>query len=104
MTLDPEYERKVLRDVQKQLENPEETARQQAKLRKLIHGIGSAGIFIAFLMAFGGYGHPILMVFIGAFSGSLVGWGLFVGFAARQWPVTQTHIDADSIRTRLNEL
>ena len=102
--IDPAFERKILRDVIEQTSNPEETERKQRNLRRMVYGVGYAGLLVAFFLGLNGVGSPFSAVLIAAFSGIAIGFVLFLQFAQRQWPVTRQYIDLDRIRKRLEEL
>lgn len=101
---DPRYERKVLRDVVRQMRDAEETGRKQTQLRRIILGAGYAGLLAAFFFSLNDLVHPFTSAFLAAFAGCALGFAVFLQFAHKQWPVTRRHIDMESIRRRLDEL
>lgn len=101
---DPKFERKVLLDVVEQLEDPEQTIRKQIRLKRIIYGAGWIGLIVAFMLAINDIGHIIVTTFIAGMAGSAAGFGLFLDFAQKQWPVTMKHIDINSVKMRLDEL
>ena len=101
---DPRYEKRILLDVVDQMRDPESTLRKESKLRRVILGVGSAGLLIAFFLAFNDLAHPFVSAFLAGAAGCLAGLGLFLEFAQKQWPITRKHIDMESVRARLKEL
>ena len=101
---DPVFERKVLLDVVEQMKNPEETLLRQLRLKRVILGLGTTGLVVAFFLAINGLGHIIAVTFIAAFAGCVAGFGLFLESVQKQWPVTARHIDMESVQKRLDEL
>jgi hypothetical protein len=101
---DPIFEKKVLLDVVKQMQDVEATERQQATMKKAALGLGSAGLTVAFIIAFHPLGHPVAVAAVAGMAGAVAGFGLFLDFSHRQWPITRRYIDMDSVRARLAEL
>jgi len=101
---DPHYEKRILRDVVEQMRDPEQTGRRQETLRRVIVGAGSAGLIAAFVLALNQVTHPFVSALLAAAAGAAAGFGLFLDFAHKQWPVTRRHIDMESVRRRLEEL
>lgn len=101
---DPEFEKKILRDVVEQMRDTDATERKQSTLRRVIFGLGYAGLLIAFFVAINSLVPAFTSAFIAAVSGSAIGFALFLRFASKQWPITRQHIDMDSVRRRLDEL
>lgn len=101
---DPAFERKVLQDVIEQLKEPDQTMRKQIRLKRVIYGVGSIGLMIAFILAINDLTHAIIITFIAGMAGSAVGFATFLDFAQKQWPVTLKHIDLDSVKARLDQL
>lgn len=101
---DPAFEKKILLDVVEQMKDVEETARKQAWLRRAMFGLGTTGVIIAFFAAINELLHPVAVAFLAGMAGSAIGFGLFLDFAQKQWPVTRKHIDMNSVRKRLDEL
>lgn len=99
-----EDERRLLRDVVEQLRDPEETLRKQARIRRLIFGLGDCGLLFAFIFAINDVLHPFAIAFLAAVSGFAIGWGLFLNFARKQWLITRKHINLESIKVRLKEI
>ena len=97
----PEFEKKVLRDVIEQYTDVEETSRKQTRLRKVIFGVASAGFIVAFFLAINEITHPVVVAFIAGMAGSSLGFGLFLDYAQKQWPVMKDHIDMNSVKKRL---
>jgi len=102
--LDPRYERKVLLEVVKQMKDPEETARKQNSMRRVILTLGSIGLLAAFMMALNEATHPFVSAFMAAAAGCAIGLATFLQFVQKQWPITRKYIDMDGVRQRLNEL
>ena len=101
---DPAFEKKVLLEVVEQMKDIDATARKQATLRRAVLSLGSAGLVVAFFLAINNLVHPVIVAFVAGFSGCAVGFGLYLEFAPKQWPVTRKYIDMNSIRKRLDEL
>lgn len=101
---DPAYEKKVLLDVVRQMKDVERTARQQATMKRVILGLGAAGLTAAFVLALGELVHPFAVPFVAGMGGMAAGFGLYLAFAHKQWPITRRHIDMESVRRRLQEL
>ena len=101
---DPAFEKKVLLDVVEQMKDPDATARRQATLRGVVMSLGSAGLVVAFFLAINGLANSIFVGFAAGLAGCAVGFGLYIGFAQKQWPVTRRYIDMNSVRKRLDEL
>ena len=102
--MNPAFEKKILLDVVDQMRDPEATERKQATLRRTIFFVGGAGLLAAFFLAINELAHPVVIAFLAAMGGSAIGFGLFLDFAQKQWPVTRKHIDMTSVRKRLDEL
>lgn len=101
---DPAFEKKVLLEVVEQMKDTDATARKQAKLRRAMLSLGSAGLVAAFFLALNNLAHPVVVAFVAGFAGCGIGFGLYLEFAQRQWPVTRKYIDINSVRKRLDEL
>lgn len=101
---DPAYERRILLDVVEQMRDPEETGRKQAMLRRTVLGLGSTGLVVVFFLAMNRLVHPFTVGFLAAAAGTATGFGLFLDFVQKQWPVTRRHIDMNSVRRRIEEL
>ena len=101
---DPLYEKRMLLDVVDQMRDPELTLRKESRLRRVILGVGSVGLVVAFFLAFNDLTHPFVATFLAGAAGCLAGLGLFLEFAQKQWPITRKHIDMDSVRARLKAL
>lgn len=101
---DAAYERKVLRDVVQQMKDVERTAREQTRMKRVILGLASAGLLAAFVAAINQLVHPVAVAFLAGMAGIAAGFGLYLEFAHKQWPVTRRHIDMASVRRRLDEL
>lgn len=97
----PAFEKKVLRDVIEQYTDVEETNRKQTRLRKVIFGIASSGLIVAFYLAINEITHPVAVAFIAGMAGSALGFGLFLDYAQNQWPVMRDHVDLNSVKKRL---
>ena len=102
--MNPAFEKKILLDVVDQMKDPEATNRKQAILRRATFGVGAAGLLVAFFLAINELAAPMVIAFLAAMGGSATGFGLFLDFAQKQWPVTRKHIDMNSVRRRLDEL
>jgi hypothetical protein len=102
--IEPEYEKKILLDVVTQMEDVNQTSRKQATLSKLILGLGTAGLTVAFILAINEATHPLGITVLGFMSGFAVGFGLLLEFMQKQWPITRQHINMESVRKRLGEL
>ena len=100
----PEFEKKILRDVLEQLKDPAETSRKRALARQVIFGVGSFGLVVSFFLAINAISHPLLAAFLAAGSGCVIGFGLYLDFAHKQWPITREHINLESVKKRLKEL
>ena len=101
---DPQLEKKILLTVVEQMSDLESTARKQDTLRKGLLGGGSTVLLVAFILAIGGVVHAFTSAFLAAMAGCAIGFGAFLEFAHKQWPVTRKHLDMESVRRRLNEL
>jgi len=101
---DPVYEKKVLLDIVEQMDDPELTGRKQTALRRIILGIGWIGSVVAFFLGINKLADSIVVAFVASISGAAIGFGLYLRFAQKQWPITTKHVDMDSVRNRLNEL
>lgn len=104
MQVAPAYEKKILLEVVRQMKDVERTARQQATMKRVILGLGAAGLTAAFVLALYPAVHPVSVAFVAGAGGIAAGFGLYLDFAHRQWPITRRHIDMDSVRRRLDEL
>ena len=101
---DSEFEKRILLDVIEQMSDPGATGRKQTTLRAVTLEAGSIGLVIAFFLALNEITHPFISAFFAAMAGCAIGFGLFLRFAQRQWPITCKHIDLQSVRRRLNEI
>ena len=101
---DRAYEKKVLLDVVKQMEDPELTGRKQATLKRAIVGVGWIILFGGFFLGLNDLAHSVVVTFVAGIGGAAVGFGLYLDFAQKQWPVTVKHINMESVRNRINEL
>ena len=101
---DPDFERKVLRDVVEQMEDPADTYRKQVLLRRALIALGVSGLVAGFFVAINELAHPFVAAVVTAIAGTALGFGLFLELAHRQWPITRKHIDMSSVRKRLDEL
>ena len=101
---DPAFEKKILLVVVEQMKDPEATNRKQAILRRTLFGLGAAGLVVTFILAMDELVHPFAVAVLAAMAGSAIGFGLFLDFAQKQWPVTRKHVDMNSVRKRLDEL
>ena len=101
---DPRLEKKVLLDVVDQMEDFEKTQRKQATLKRVIIGVGTTGLLIAFFLAINGLAHPVLATVVAGIGGSAVGFGLFLDIVHKQWPVTRKYIDMERVRKRIDEI
>jgi Na+/proline symporter len=101
--LDPDYEKKILLDVVKQMKNPEDTERSQSLIRRTIFAISYIGLLAAFIMALNKMGHPFISALLAAASGCATGFAIFMQFAQKQWPVTRKYINMERVQKRLDE-
>jgi len=101
---DPEFEKRVLSDVIKQMADPEITDRDQRGMRKVVLGIGSTLLFVAILLAINDLAHVFFICILSTAGGAAIGMGAFVEWSHRQWPVTRDYIDMERVRKRLEEL
>jgi len=101
---DPQYEKKLLRDVVEQMKNPDEAAKKQRRLQRTIALLGNLGLLAAFVLALTGSLHAFASALLAGAAGCAIGFAIFLRLAHRQWPVTRKHIDMASVRTRLEEL
>lgn len=102
--LDRNYEMQVLRDVAAQLEDPESTGRKQTALRRMILGVGSAVLFVASVLGINDLAHSVIIMFIAGMGGAAIGFGLYLKFAQKQWPITSKYIDIEAVKNRISEL
>lgn len=101
---DPAFEKKVLLEVVEQMKDLDATARKQATLRRAVLTLGSAGLVVAFFVAINNLADAVVVAIIAGFAGCAVGFGLYLEFAQKQWPVTRKYIDMSGVRKRLDEL
>ncbi|HYQ72053.1 MAG TPA: hypothetical protein VET88_09025 [Gammaproteobacteria bacterium] len=97
-------ERKALRDIVEQLENPVKTLRKQKLLQRTVLGIGYVGLLVGFILAWHQLVGPVAASLIVAFSGAAVGMGVFMIWSESLWPVTVKYVDLERIKQRLDEL
>jgi len=102
--IDPQYEKKLLRDVVEQLKNPDETAKKGRRLQRTIALLGNLGLLAAFVLALTESLPSFASALLAGASGCAIGFAIFLQSAHRQWPVTRKHIDIASVRRRLEEL
>jgi hypothetical protein len=102
--MNPEFERKVLLDVVKQIQNPDETMKKQTGIRKMLKAVGTAGFIIAVFVALEDLTFDMVPTFIAALSGCSIGIAFLLDLMQKQWPVTVDHVDMHSVQTRLQEL
>jgi len=102
--LDPVFEKRILRDVVEQMQDVDKTLRMQTRMRWIVLITGMAGMVLAFFLTLNKLIHPFPIVCLAGLSGVAIGFGVFLDFAHKQWPVTRRHIDMDSVRQRLQEL
>lgn len=101
---DPASEKKLLLEIVEQMKDPDATARRQATLRRAVLSLGSAGLVVAFFLAINNLAHAVVVAFVAGFAGCAIGFGIYLEFAQKQWPVTRKFIDMDAVRKRLDEL
>lgn len=101
---DPGFEKKVLRDVVRQLEDADNTAIKQRRVRRAVVGAGSLTVLAALLLAIDARLDSLIIAGIAALGGVGIGFGVFMDFTIEQWPVTRKYIDLDRVRERLKEL
>ena len=99
-----ESERKALREIVGQLENPDETLEKQKRMQRVILGIGYVGLLIGFILAWHQTVSPVSSSLIIAISGAAVGLGVFLRWLGKMWPYTARYVDLDRVRQRLEEL
>ena len=105
MSLDSiETERKALREIIAQLEDPAKALRKQKLLQRTVLGIGYIGLLIGFILAWHQMVSPVAASLIVAFSGAAVGMGVFMKWSESMWPVTVKYVDLERIKQRLDEL
>ena len=102
--IDPAFEKKILKQVVEQMEDAETTMKKQIRVKKAMLGLGSLGMIIVFILAMHDLLDALSIALISAVSGIFIGYGLLLDFLQKQWPVTRTHINMQSVRERLNEL
>jgi len=102
--LTPEYEKKTLQDMIGQVEDPERTLREQARLRKVNRAVGYTLVLIGFLLAMNSVGHAFIAAVIVFFGGCAIGFGLLLDFVQKQWPIVIQHVNIESMKARLQEL
>jgi hypothetical protein len=61
-------------------------------------------LVVAFLLGINAAAHPFIVAMVAAAGGVAVGFGLFLNFVHKQWPVTRQYFDLDRVRKRLDEL
>lgn len=101
---DPRFEKRILLDVLEQMKDPELTARKHEKLAKVVLGAGSTGLVVAFVLALNGIAHPFVAALLAAAAGCATGFGLYLVFTRKQWPITSRYIDLEGVRRRLGEI
>ena len=101
---DPQFERKVLRDVVRQMEDVDETARTQARTRRVMVTAGSVILTLALLLAIDARLDSLIIAIVAALGGIAIGFGVCLDFTIQQWPVTRKYIDMERVRKRLEEL
>lgn len=101
---DPNFEKKALQNVIEQMTNVGETIHNQLTLKKLLFGVGTAGLLFAFLLAIATHVHPLTIALLAGAAGVVIGFGLSLNFVYKQWAVTCRHIDMHSVHKRLEEL
>ena len=102
--LDPDFEKKILRDVVEQMQDVDKTTRTQTRMRRALLGTGMVCMVIAFFVTLNKQVHPFPIACLAGLSGVAIGFGLFLDFAHKQWPITRRHINMDSVQQRLAEL
>lgn len=102
--IDPKSEKKILKDVVRQMADFAATERKQARLQRVILASGAIALTIAFFLAINEIVHPFIVAVIAAMAGTLIGFSLLFEMVLKQWPVTRQHVDMESVRRRLDEL
>ena len=103
-TNDIEAEKKALREIIEQIENPGETLQKQKKLQRIVFGAGYTGLLIGFIIAWHEMTGPVISSLIIAFSGAAIGMGVFLKWSAGMWPVTAKYVDIERVKQRLEQL
>ena len=101
---DPVFEKKILRDLIEQAQDVDRTVRAQTRMRRTLLGTGLVSMAIALVLTLYEHVHPFPIVCLAGLSGCAIGFGILLGAAHKQWPVTRRHLDMDSVRRRLAEL
>jgi len=100
----PRDEARILREVLQQTEEPDAALAQQHKVRRAMYTIGSVGLLMALLLAFGNYGPSWLAVVVAAVAGFAAGAAVLHEQILNRWPVTVQYLDLDRVRVRLQAL
>src|SRR5687768_2669064 len=99
-----QFERRILGQLTKILNNEERQLRLLRTLRALCYVLSWITVFgIAFLAKRPGVPVAALPI-AGIIAGFLGGIGLYFSMSLRQWPVIKPHISRDSISRRLKEI
>lgn len=95
----------VLRQFSKLLTNEERESKRQKTRRRLLYSVAFFALVAAFMM-FMMQGELIGLVAaaVAALAGSLVGFAIYGGIAARQWPILKPHINVESVSNRIRQL
>jgi len=99
-----EAERKALREIVEQLENPAKTLQKQKLLQRTVLGIGYVGLLVGFILTWHQMVNPVASSLVVAISGAAVGMGVFMKWSGSMWPITVKYIDLERVKKRLEEL
>lgn len=102
--IDPAFEQRILRDLVEQMRDVDKTMRSRTRMRRALIGTGLASMLVALFLTLFDRVHPFPLVCLAGLSGCAIGFGIFLDFAHKQWPITRRHIDMDSVHRRLEEL
>ena len=97
---DRKTERRILEELQSQLEDPVAAMAKFRRLRRIVHGIGYTLLLAAFLMAFAVGVPPLFTAFTAAFGGAAIGFALSLVHGLQHSACTQPHVDRDSLAQR----
>jgi hypothetical protein len=95
----------VLRQLSKLLTDEARERKRQKTRRRLLYSVAFFALIAAF-MPFMMQGDFIGLVAaaVAALAGSLAGFAIYGGIAARQWPILRPHINVESVPTRIRQL
>ena len=99
-----EAEKKALREIIEQIEDPGETLRKQTKLQRIVFGLGYTGLLLGFIVAWHETVSPVVSSLMIALSGAAIGMGVFLKWSGGMWPTTAKYVDLERVKQRLEQL